>query len=562
MDLSSRKPKHKRVRTGCVTCKTRKVKCSEEQPFCQRCITSGRKCGGYNVPRAWLFEPNQARARLSDTAIERVERSPSTTYSHLPSAHDRRSFDLYIDQTVPLLSAYFGYSFWAQTLPKIAFHEPVVMRMILATSSLIESTELQDLVLEDNKAYQSNYRNVMARMTCKQPPSTVYVLMICVLLACCEFFRGNYVVGMNHITSGARILDEWFNTTYRKGKADLAEANLILTEVAPLFASILKKAPTYGVPVSLASEMGLKLSPSLELPYVPKAFSSIHQARHTLDGLIHLTVKLIDVHCEDISSNGPLVPQLKTTVASYGEALKSFEAQLPSTKKHQLAMWLYLFRAHHEVLNVILSTYPVNHLSQTCYMQYTPNFALIIDRYKKMWPGFELFRASNNSYGPQWHAGFIPPLFFVATKCVDREIQSEAISYLQSLRLQEKSWNSCVAASIAARLVHLQERSTFERDHEEHVPLKPTSDEGVPDRAANRRLSVVVCETENALASWSSPENFLPDCVCNESIDWQEIVHLVWRSGYQGATRPLPTDCRCSERGIIVHDTTTLVPMT
>ncbi|KAI1746638.1 hypothetical protein F4782DRAFT_42716 [Xylaria castorea] len=562
MDLQSRKPKHHRVRTGCVTCKARKVKCSEEQPFCQRCITSGRRCGGYNIPRAWIFEPNQARACLSDTVTERVERPPSTTYSSLPNAHHRRSFDLYIDQTVPLLSAYFGHSFWAQTLPKIAFHEPIIMRMILATSSLIESTELQGIVLEDNKVYQSHYQNVIAQMTGKQPPSTVYVLMICVLLTCCEFFRGNIVIGMNHIISGARILDEWFSAKYRKSRVDSTEANLILTEVAPLFASILKKAPTYGVPLSLTSGTGLKLSPSLELPYIPEAFSSINQARHTLDGLIHLTVKLIDMHSEDITSNGPLVPQLKIRVASYGEALESFEAQLPRMKIHRLAVSLHLFRAHNQVLSVILSAYPVNHLSGTCYQQYTPNFALIVDQYKKMWPDFELFHASHSLYGPQWNAGFIPPLFFVATKCPNREIQAEALSYLQSLKLEEKSWNSCVAANIATRLVHLQERSTFGGDHDqERVPPRPASDQEVPDQTAER-LSVVVRETENALTPSSLAGNPVPGCVCNESLDWQEITYLVWRSGYQGATRPLPTDCRCSGRDMAVHDTNIPVTVT
>ncbi|KAI0437711.1 hypothetical protein F4803DRAFT_537457 [Xylaria telfairii] len=546
MDLLSRKQRHHRVRTGCVTCKARKVKCSEEQPSCQRCITSGRKCGGYDVPRTWLFEPNQWQARLSNSMTGRIDRCPSTTYSHLLNAHDRRSFDLYINQTVPLLSAYFGHSFWAQTLPQIAFREPTVMYMVLATSSLIESTELHSMVLEDNKVYQSHYRNVLARMTCKEPPSTAYVLMICVLLACCEFLRGNFGTGMNHIASGARILDEWFSTKYRKSKVTLAEANLILTEIAPVFASILRKAPTYAVPVSLTSEMRLKLSPSLELPYIPKVFSSIHQARHSLDGLVHIIVKLIDVHSEDISSNGPLVPQLRTFVSSYGEALKAFETQLPPATMHRLSLWLYLFRAHHEILSIIISTYPVNHLSGTCYDQFTSSFMLVIDQYRKIWPDFEHLRASNNSGGPRWHAGFIPPLFFVATKCLDEDTQAEAISYLRSLRLQEKNWNSCVAATIATRLVRLDQQPLFGGDHNQaSVPLQLVSDQEVPNWAAER-VSIVLDETKNALENCSLAGSQVPSCACNRSLDWQKITYLVRRSGYQGAALPAPTDCICS----------------
>lgn len=41
-----------KVRTGCLTCKIRKVKCDEGKPSCLRCTSTGRKCEGYNPPRA------------------------------------------------------------------------------------------------------------------------------------------------------------------------------------------------------------------------------------------------------------------------------------------------------------------------------------------------------------------------------------------------------------------------------------------------------------------------------------------------------------------------------
>lgn len=32
---------------GCLTCRMRKVKCDEQRPSCQRCISTGRTCDGY-----------------------------------------------------------------------------------------------------------------------------------------------------------------------------------------------------------------------------------------------------------------------------------------------------------------------------------------------------------------------------------------------------------------------------------------------------------------------------------------------------------------------------------
>ena len=54
------KVRHSKTRTGCRTCKRRRVKCDEVQPACKRCIQGRRQCEGYEPPpKAWLFEPSQ-----------------------------------------------------------------------------------------------------------------------------------------------------------------------------------------------------------------------------------------------------------------------------------------------------------------------------------------------------------------------------------------------------------------------------------------------------------------------------------------------------------------------
>ncbi|KAK2012349.1 hypothetical protein LZ32DRAFT_605572 [Colletotrichum eremochloae] len=48
-----------KVRTGCLTCKSRKVKCDEAKPACVRCTSTGRRCEGYAV----VVPSNRAIAR-------------------------------------------------------------------------------------------------------------------------------------------------------------------------------------------------------------------------------------------------------------------------------------------------------------------------------------------------------------------------------------------------------------------------------------------------------------------------------------------------------------------
>ncbi|TRX88241.1 hypothetical protein FHL15_010866 [Xylaria flabelliformis] len=60
-----RRATHAKARTGCVTCKRRRVKCDEAKPTCARCIKSGHKCAGYEDWSAATDPQPPSRARSS-----------------------------------------------------------------------------------------------------------------------------------------------------------------------------------------------------------------------------------------------------------------------------------------------------------------------------------------------------------------------------------------------------------------------------------------------------------------------------------------------------------------
>ncbi|PWY84724.1 hypothetical protein BO94DRAFT_467896 [Aspergillus sclerotioniger CBS 115572] len=53
---SAHKVPKKRTKTGCLTCRQRRVKCGEEKPICHNCIKSKRECKGY-APRLVFKDP-------------------------------------------------------------------------------------------------------------------------------------------------------------------------------------------------------------------------------------------------------------------------------------------------------------------------------------------------------------------------------------------------------------------------------------------------------------------------------------------------------------------------
>ena len=50
---NSNKPPRKRTKTGCLTCRQRRIKCDEGKPTCYNCLKSNKLCQGYRPP--WVF---------------------------------------------------------------------------------------------------------------------------------------------------------------------------------------------------------------------------------------------------------------------------------------------------------------------------------------------------------------------------------------------------------------------------------------------------------------------------------------------------------------------------
>jgi hypothetical protein len=88
----------RRARTGCLTCRARRVKCDERVPECMRCTTANVACAGYEQQRvvvpvspqgrarrqpslALLSGRNLQRLRTSDVPCEDTAGSPSNSES-------------------------------------------------------------------------------------------------------------------------------------------------------------------------------------------------------------------------------------------------------------------------------------------------------------------------------------------------------------------------------------------------------------------------------------------------------------------------------------------------
>ncbi|KAI1611465.1 hypothetical protein EDD37DRAFT_433269 [Exophiala viscosa] len=122
-----RKKRHApKVRTGCKTCKKRRVKCDERKPLCYQCSRRGIACLGYEPVQTWIFElpgptleveESQSSAQeasdsaTSDDAKKSNLSAPTSLAPLVPfrSAAEARSFQYFECKTGPFLATAVAY---------------------------------------------------------------------------------------------------------------------------------------------------------------------------------------------------------------------------------------------------------------------------------------------------------------------------------------------------------------------------------------------------------------------------------------------------------------------
>lgn len=224
------KPK---VRTGCLTCKARRIKCDEGKPECKRCKIGGRKCDGY-LP---------AQEGMLAIVPKQLIGVPAVT---LPG--ESRALEFFFHRSAPLLAGFFEGAFWNGSVLQLSLAEPAIRQAIAAIGSVHEEQGLKRL--EDSNVssagpqtavqlYNRAIRLVIARANV-DPNAIPAVTMASILFTCFEFLRGNAPAAASHITSGVRLLQEWRDKTGTQpvgpwGQSHKSfESQFMETELAPI----------------------------------------------------------------------------------------------------------------------------------------------------------------------------------------------------------------------------------------------------------------------------------------------------------------------------------------
>lgn len=285
VDESARqKRSHAKVRTGCATCKARRIKCDEKKPSCSRCSLSDRECV-YSVPKAWLFEPKKEPLQ----SLTPQGGFPSIV---LGNHEERRAFDFFKQNTAAVFAGQHELAsrFWHNFIPLTANTDMLIFKLAVAMGAQHEV-----VMYGSEKAAQLSDRS--HGMVITTLARSLNNLRVDVSLLCCSMLMAYANLCENvpatapvHFSLGLKILREETIPGHR------SLTDNVSAMVEPIFGELELATAMFTIP---AGKFEIICSEPPKPPNLNKSFYDLYEAKRTLSGIIRWLMYLMITHRDD-----------------------------------------------------------------------------------------------------------------------------------------------------------------------------------------------------------------------------------------------------------------------
>ncbi|KAI1763795.1 hypothetical protein GGR53DRAFT_466930 [Hypoxylon sp. FL1150] len=481
--ITSRAGRNK-VKSGCRTCKLRRVKCDESWPVCCRCVSTGRVCEGYGV---WGGGGNQYGRRPDRPRSLGGVYAPALISG--ASSDESRSLEWFTYRTALKLPGAFRFGFWDTLIFQAVSKERAVLHAVLALSSahkregLYIDTSAADYIPDEQQQftlrhYSKAISHLQPHFTSQDNSSIRVALVTCLLFVLTEYFRGHYRTSNAHLQSGIKLLNEFHARSSAIDCYSLFEepcANSVDAWIIQSFIRLDVQAKLLGqgsqyLDFMLEDNASKFLRSGL-------IFQSINQARQYLDRIFNYILYL----------NHECRTQLKPDEPSYPSIFLAKQQDI----RDGLALWYQAYKLSKTNLKIKGVTpnaigYVILHLYYTMAVIMADNCLWPADElgYDKHADSFvsmmkQLNYVRNLSASPFLvgithysdmsnsiiDLGGLPPVYYVALKCRARRVRHDALEFLDPLEHKEGVWNAPMAACIARDVVKMEEDG-FYQDNE------------------------------------------------------------------------------------------------
>jgi hypothetical protein len=437
-----------KVRTGCSTCKARRVKCDEAKPICRRCAIGGRKCE-YNTARA-------ARPRRSVITVY----LPPTKNQPVFFFNDR-GLDFFHQNLASELDGEFDSKFWSKLVLQLSHSEPSIRHAVSAISVICQDVESSlrhpagyvNANPEAQQEWNTAVRSLAARIQAR-PNSNLVPLVCCLLFTCIEFLRGNVESSLLHVQNGFNILA----TLRRNNNAALDlgsnlssnDLKAIEDHIVPMFLRLKVLCALRGrITPPIYAPTAQEDSPQKDLTDSRQRLFEISDTCLRFIGEASSKAAVIQIDVDDLIKQIKLQTWLDTWYAQLDNLLERMQAARKPVNQDALNLLL----VHYKVIYIWMRVCTT--AGETATDSYHTDFEELVHHANQITKsGVRIKRRQPLSFEMQ----ILGPLYYTALKCRHPAIRRRALEMLQLAPWRDGLWNAHHAYITAKRVIELEER--------------------------------------------------------------------------------------------------------
>ncbi|KAF3801954.1 Transcriptional regulatory protein moc3 [Colletotrichum gloeosporioides] len=223
-----------KVKSGCVTCRTRKIKCDEEKPFCHRCTSTGRTCDGYESPFRLVLANHASHSGGAKSSMTRIQSIRPTMAEIAITPEEINILSRYFS-TKTIFDVDLACDKEARQILQASFTDPSVRLAVSSLKAFRKHLETSgDFAFSSLGRKSGREYDYGVQQYCLALKGLAFKLSspgsdeIRSALLCCQIFlsieqvRGNYSAVAQHLVQGLSIMHE-----YRARPSLVAADNLI-----------------------------------------------------------------------------------------------------------------------------------------------------------------------------------------------------------------------------------------------------------------------------------------------------------------------------------------------
>ncbi|PVH72695.1 hypothetical protein DL98DRAFT_576703 [Cadophora sp. DSE1049] len=489
-----------KVRTGCGTCRMRRVKCDEGKPTCNRCIKFGVECDGYRPPPK-VFEPKAAQKREILPNPHQIKTSmrsgmalPSLgalANSPFASIEEHQYFELFCVRTGYDIFPTFDSGCTRQRLLESCHFNPAIRHAIVALGALDRTAEMVSCFdkmsltpVERDAAANEHHQNAlrqyvkavkyMAADAAEKKLDLRTMLLTCLLILAFESWTGNMDLAVKQVHAGIRLIQEW-KENYRGDEEKYTKLSpapyVVEDDLVQIFCRLAVQHSFFadGHSPELHAVLGME-GPRFTRS-MPDTFEDIFEAGKYYNGIIRRGVYLITTQSAylgpDVQEDSDIwrwaikeQEEIQSDVWRFNKAFAPVLEKVAEGPQKHYALFIQLSMA---IGYIGLST----HLSidESIHDQYNPVYKRVVFLAKAVMremPATSKTRPSNFCFDTR----VIVPLWVVGLKCREPTIRKEAINFLLEHPRREGIWDSVFAGKVLQWAMHVEEEFMVDG----HVP--------------------------------------------------------------------------------------------